>query len=90
MYNTLVLKHLSTYSTVAHMLQKVLMIAQAVLSCLLITVILLQQKGSGMGAAFGGSSNIYSTKRGIDKTLYQATIVIGILFLLIAISSLVF
>lgn len=71
------------------MLTKILMIAQAVLSCLLIAAVLLQQKGSGLGAAFGGSSNIYSTKRGIDKTLYQATIVIGVLFLLIAIASLV-
>lgn len=66
------------------------MIAQVILSCLLITAVLLQQKGSGLGAAFGGSSNVYSTKRGIDKTLFQATIVIGILFLLIAIASLVF
>lgn len=71
------------------MFSRVLMITQAVLSCLLIAAILLQQKGSGLGAAFGGSSNIYSTKRGIDKTLFQATIVIGILFLLVAIASLV-
>lgn len=72
------------------MTSKILMIAQAVLSCLLIAAVLLQQKGFGLGAAFGGSSNIYSTKRGIDKTLFQATIVIGVLFLLIAIASLVF
>jgi preprotein translocase subunit SecG len=47
---------------------------------LLIAVILLQQKGSGLGAAFGGSGNVYSTKRGIDKVLYQATIGISIVF----------
>lgn len=42
--------------------------------------ILLQQKGSGLGAAFGGSSNIYSTKRGVDKVLFYFTIVISVVF----------
>jgi len=70
------------------MLQKILVIIQLVLSILLIVAILLQQKGAGLGSAFGGSSNIYSTKRGIDKTLYQITIGLSILFLLISIVSL--
>ena len=53
---------------------------QIILSVLLILVVLLQQKGSGMGAAFGGSSNVYSTKRGVDKILHYGTIVIAIIF----------
>jgi preprotein translocase subunit SecG len=57
-----------------------LSIIQLITACLLILVVLLQQKGSGMGAAFGGSSNIYSTKRGIDKVLFKATIVVSIIF----------
>lgn len=57
-----------------------LSIIQLITACLLILVVLLQQKGSGMGAAFGGSSNVYSTKRGIDKVLFKATIVISIIF----------
>jgi preprotein translocase subunit SecG len=55
-------------------------VLQLVLSIALIGLILLQQKGSGLGEIFGGSGNIYSTKRGIDKILYYATIIIAILF----------
>jgi preprotein translocase subunit SecG len=55
-------------------------IVQIILSFLLVAVILLQQKGSGVGGIFGGSSNIYSTKRGVDKALFYATIIISCLF----------
>lgn len=55
-------------------------IIQLILSAILTVVILLQQKGSGLGSAFGGSSNVYSTKRGVDKILHYATIVIAIIF----------
>jgi len=55
-------------------------IVQIVLAILLIVTIILQQKGVGLGGAFGGSSNIYSTKRGVDKILFYATIVISIAF----------
>lgn len=71
------------------MLAKILVIVQIVLAVLLIGAILLQQKGSGIGAAFGGSSNIYSTKRGVDKMLFNATIVIAVLFFLVALANLV-
>jgi len=57
-----------------------LSIIQIISAILLILVILLQQKGSGLGAAFGGSSNIYSIKRGMDKVLFQATIIISVIF----------
>jgi len=69
-------------------MQNIFSIIQIILAIALVTVILLQQKGSGLGAAFGGSGNIYNTKRGADKFLYQATIVIAILFFGIAIASL--
>jgi len=71
------------------MFSKVLDILQVVLSVILIIAVLIQQKGSGLGAAFGGSSNIYSTKRGIDKTLFQITIAVSILFLAISIVNLI-
>ena len=58
----------------------ILNIIQIVISILLIIVILLQQKGSGLGGAFGGESNVYRSKRGIEKTLYYATIVLAVLF----------
>ncbi|HOX61122.1 MAG TPA: preprotein translocase subunit SecG [Candidatus Magasanikbacteria bacterium] len=71
------------------MLAKILVIFQIILAVLLIGSILLQQKGSGIGSAFGGSSNIYSTKRGVDKMLFNATIIISILFFLVALANLV-
>lgn len=53
---------------------------QIVISIILIVTIILQSRGAGLGAAFGGESNVYRTKRGIEKTLYIVTIVFGILF----------
>lgn len=55
-------------------------IIQIILSIILVIVILLQQKGAGIGGVFGGSSNVYSTKRGIDKILFRVTIVIACVF----------
>ncbi len=57
-----------------------LAIVQIVISIILIITILLQSRGVGLGAAFGGESNVYRTKRGIEKTLFIVTIVFGILF----------
>lgn len=71
------------------MLPKILQISQLVLAILMMVAILLQQRGSGLGGAFGGSSNVFSTKRGIDKTLFNATIVIATLFFLVSLLNLV-
>ena len=53
---------------------------QIILAFGLMGEILLQQSGSGLGAAFGGTGGVKHTKRGLDKTLFQATIVNAILF----------
>lgn len=65
-------------------------IAQIVLAVLLILTILLQQKGSGLSGVFGGTSNIYSTKRGVDKILFYATIIISIIFFGLSFARLVY
>lgn len=62
------------------MKENVFNIIQFVLSIVLIVIILLQQKGTGLSGVFGGSGNVYSTKRGLDKILFYATIVVAILF----------
>jgi len=62
----------------------VLNIIQIILAIILITAILLQNRGSGLGAAFGGEGNIYRSKRGLEKALHIATIVISVLFLITA------
>lgn len=56
---------------------------QIVISALLIGVVLLQVKGSGFGAALGGMSggSAFRTKRGLEKTLFQATIILVIVFI---------
>jgi preprotein translocase subunit SecG len=46
----------------------------------LIAAILMQSRGAGLGAAFGGDSSIYRSRRGVEKTLFQFTIVLAILF----------
>lgn len=65
-------------------------ISQIVLAILLIIAILLQQKGGGLSNVFGGSGNIYSTKRGVDKVLFYATVVIAILFFGLSFARLIF
>ena len=61
-------------------------IAMILVSLLLMLVVLLQSKGSGFSGAFGGrSSAIYHTRRGLEKTLYQLTIGIAVVFIVLAI-----
>lgn len=55
---------------------------QIILSITLISTILLQVKSASLGGAFGGSdASIYTTRRGLDKVLFQFTIVLAALFL---------
>lgn len=56
-------------------------VAQILVSLALIFVILLQAKGSGFGAGLGGTTSTFRTRRGLEKTLFQATIVLVVLFL---------
>jgi preprotein translocase subunit SecG len=63
------------------------LIAQVVVSVLLIVSILLQNRGTDAGLSFGGDFGGYYTKRGIEKFLFRASIVLGSVFLLLAIVS---
>ena len=62
-----------------------LAVIQVVLAVLLVTAILLQQRGTALGGAFGGEGNIYRTRRGAERVLFTATIVLAIAFLITAI-----
>jgi preprotein translocase subunit SecG len=65
-----------------------LRLVMVIVSIVLILVILLQTKGSSFSGAFGGdTSSIYRTRRGVEKTLFQFTIVVGVLFVLLALIS---
>lgn len=70
----------------ARMRESILMITQLVLAVLLIALIAIQQKGSGVSGIFGGTSNIYSTKRGVDKILFYSTIAISVVFFALGIA----
>jgi len=60
---------------------KYLDIIQVVISALLVVGILLQNRGSGLSSAFGGSGELFQTKRGIEKGIFIATIVLAVIFL---------
>ncbi|MCL5410415.1 MAG: preprotein translocase subunit SecG [Patescibacteria group bacterium] len=62
-------------------------IIQIVLAILLMAAILMQQRGSGLGMAFGGQGNVYRSRRGVEKILFIATIVIAVLFCLTALAT---
>lgn len=66
----------------------ILSILQIIIAVLLIVSILLQQRGGAMGASFGGGAEAYSSQRGFQKKLYYSTIVLGILFLVLALVQL--
>lgn len=63
---------------------EILLIVQAVVSILLIIVILMQNKGEGLGVVAGDFSGSYHTKRGFEKFLVRSTIILAVLFLSIA------
>lgn len=65
-------------------------IIQLVAAILLIIAILLQNRGTGLGAAFGGEGNVYRTKRGLESFLFKATIVLAIVFLLFSLLSVLY
>ena len=49
---------------------------------LMILAILLQQRGASLGAGFGSSGELYTTRRGLDKNLFEVTIVLAVIFIL--------
>lgn len=57
-----------------------LLVIQIVLSILIVVSVLLQNRAEGMGGIFGGGGEIFRTKRGLEKFLYYATIVLTVLF----------
>ncbi len=68
----------------------ILPFAQGIIAILLIIFILVQQRGTALGSAFGGEGGgFYSTRRGIQKKIFWATIVSGALFIILALLNLV-
>jgi preprotein translocase subunit SecG len=71
------------------MVKNIVSIIQIILALALIFLIVMQSKGSGLGSSFLGGSSSYSTKRGVEKAVFNITIVISFLFFISSIVLLV-
>ena len=65
----------------------VLAIGQLVVSIALTFAVLLQSRGSGLGGTFGGDSAVYRSRRGIERRLWQFTIILIALFTLFSLAG---
>lgn len=65
-------------------------VIQLVSAVLLIIVVLIQNKGTGLGAAFGGEGEIHRSKRGAEKGLFVITIILAVTFLSTALFNFLF
>jgi preprotein translocase subunit SecG len=69
-------------------MQTPLLLAQMILAIALIASILLQQRGTGLGGAFGGEVTAYRSRRGIERTLFRLTILLAVLFVIFSLLNL--
>lgn len=59
-----------------------LQVAIFISAILMVLLILLQQRGASLGAGFGGSSELNTTRRGLEKSIFNATVVVAVIFVL--------
>lgn len=64
-------------------------IIQIIIAIFLVISILFQQRGTALGSAFGGSSESYGTRRGIQKNLLWITVVLGTVFIILSLLNLI-
>jgi preprotein translocase subunit SecG len=62
------------------MIHTILNYVTVISAALMIVTILLQQRGATLGAGFGASGEMFTTRRGVDKSLFETTIVLAVLF----------
>jgi preprotein translocase subunit SecG len=67
-----------------------LAVGQIVVSIALIIAILLQARGVGLSGTFGGDSAVYRSRRGVERRLWQFTIVLLVLFVVFALAAFIF
>ena len=65
-------------------------IVQIIVSVVVIAVVLLQTRGSGFSATFSSDTSIYRTRRGVERTLFNVTIGLAVLFIGVSIASVIF
>ena len=64
-----------------------LALGQSLVGVFLLLAILMQARGSGLSATFGGDSSVYRSRRGVEKRLWQFTIVLMVLFCVFSVST---
>jgi preprotein translocase subunit SecG len=64
-------------------------IAQIVISLVVVGLILMQTRGTGFAAGYSADSSIFRTRRGLERTVFQLTIAVGVVFVLMSILSVV-
>jgi preprotein translocase subunit SecG len=62
--------------------------AKIVISVALVLAVLLQVRGGGLGGIFGQADTVYRTRRGMEKTLFQLTVILIVLFITVSLVSL--
>ena len=67
-----------------------LAIGQIIVSVALMASILLQSRGTGLSGTFGGDSAVYRSRRGVERRLWQFTIVLLVLFVMFSLASFIF
>lgn len=63
-------------------INSILQVITVASSVLMILAILLQQRGASLGAGFGSSGELYTTRRGLDKNLFEVSVVLAVIFVL--------
>ncbi len=71
-------------------IRTIIPIIQIIVSVLLVGLILLQERSAGLGGLFGGETGVYQVRRGFEKIIFWATIVLAVLFLVLAVVQLLY
>ncbi len=64
-------------------------IVQIIISVALIALTVMQSKGAGLGRMLGGDSSIYRTRRGVEKTMFNLTVILAVVFFLTSLLSVI-
>ena len=63
-------------------INEMLQVVTVVSGLIMILFILLQARGATLGAGFGSSGELYTTRRGLDKSLFEATVILSVIFVM--------
>ena len=66
-----------------------LAVLQVIVAVAIIVLILLQERSSGLSAIFGGEGSVYQTRRGLEKVVLWATIILSVVFVALATAQLI-